>query len=38
METGDKNKVPALINKAHGLVEKLYLQEPAVKGTPEWLN
>jgi hypothetical protein len=30
--------VLALVNKAHSLVEKLYLQNPAVKETPEWLN
>ena len=38
METGDKKEVLAYVNKAHSLIEKLYLQDPAVKETPEWLN
>ncbi len=38
MDTGDKKEVLALVNKAHSLVEKLYLQDPAAKGSPEWLN
>ncbi len=38
METGDKKEVLALVNKAHSLVEQMYLQNPAAKDSPEWLN
>jgi len=38
MEPTDKKEILALVNQAHSLVEQLYLQNSAVKGTPEWLN
>ena len=38
MEIGDIKEVLALVNKAHSLVEQLYLQNPVAKDSPEWLN
>src|SRR3712207_3749104 len=38
MEVADKKEVLTLVNQAHSLVEKIYLQDPAAKGSAEWLN
>ncbi|MDQ3291216.1 MAG: hypothetical protein M3Q05_07995 [Bacteroidota bacterium] len=38
MEVMDKKEILGLVNQAHSLVEKLYLQDPAAKGSAEWLN
>ncbi len=38
MESADKKEILGLVNQAHSLVEKLYLQDAAAKGSAEWLN
>jgi len=38
MENTDRKEILTLVNQAHSLVEKLYLQDPAVKGSADWLN
>lgn len=38
MEAADRTQILSLVNQAHSIVEQLYLQDPAVKGTPELLN
>ncbi|QMU30118.1 hypothetical protein [Adhaeribacter radiodurans] len=38
METADRKEILTLVNQAHSLVEKLYLQDPTAKGSAEWLN
>jgi hypothetical protein len=38
METEATQAILELVKSAHDQVEKLYLENPAAKGSPEWLN